>query len=89
MTSPSATLESLALRVAFPRLTHYGDYFVVESKNDPNNLAYTTGKLGLHLDEPHYGYTPGTQFLHCVYQHSGEGGDSVFSDGFKVADIIR
>ncbi len=56
-----SSLESLARRVAFPRTTHYNDYFVVESKSDPNNLAYTTDALGLHLDEPHYSYTPGVR----------------------------
>ncbi len=30
-----------------------------------------------------------TQFLHCIHQFKGEGGDSIFSDGFKVAEDIR
>ncbi len=52
------SLPKLASRVGFTKTTHYGDYFEVHSKGDPNNLAYTNSTLGLHLDEPHYYYTP-------------------------------
>ena len=42
-----------------PKMTHYGQDFEVYSKDDPNNVAYTTSTLGLHLDLPFYEYNPG------------------------------
>ncbi len=57
------SLPDLVCKVAFPKPTSYGDYFEVESKEDPSNLAYTTATLGLHLDEQHYAYTPGVKIL--------------------------
>ena len=54
-------LPSLIHRVAFPKNTHYGHYFEVETKDDPSNLAYTSGTLGLHLDLGFYNYTPGVR----------------------------
>ena len=62
---------------------------LVRSKPDANNLAYTGASLGLHTDLPYYRYTPGVQFLHCISQAQGPGGDNVFSDGFSVAEKMR
>ena len=30
-----------------------------------------------------------TQFLHCIDQHKGEGGENEFVDGFHVEKLIR
>ncbi len=56
---PEFTLQKLLDRAGFARKTHYLDVFEVKSKGDPNNLAYTSGTLGLHVDLPYYKYTPG------------------------------
>ena len=58
---PERALEHLIETVAFPKTNHYGSYFWVESKDDPNNLAYTAGTLGLHLDLPYYEHNPGVR----------------------------
>lgn len=82
------SLPTLINAVAFPRSTHYGQYFEVIAKNKPNNTAYTTSELSLHLDLPYYKYKPGTQFLHCIKQFEGQGGANKFVDGLKVAQIL-
>ena len=46
--------------------------FIVEAKIDPNNLAYTTGRLALHTDLPFYDYPPGVSdalAYHDTKQH--------------------
>ena len=53
------TFEEVFRRLGFMRRTHYGEKFIVEAKQAPNNLAYTSGTLGLHVDLPIYHYTPG------------------------------
>ncbi|XP_070534063.1 gamma-butyrobetaine dioxygenase-like [Ptychodera flava] len=78
-------VRKLAERIARLRYTSYGEEFTVKSKFEPSNLAYTGHKLGLHTDLPHYHYTPSIQFLHCIKQCIGDGGDSNFSDGFNAA----
>ena len=40
------------------RITHYGEDFSVIARNDPNNTAYTTNSLSLHLDLPYYVNNP-------------------------------
>jgi len=87
--SSLAGLESVTRLVGSVKRTHYGDFWNVRSKAEANNLAYTSASLGLHTDLPYYWHTPGTQFLHCIKQAQGRGGDNVFCDGFSVAERIR
>ncbi|KAI8519039.1 Gamma-butyrobetaine dioxygenase [Branchiostoma belcheri] len=82
-------LDRLANRVAFLKLTNYGKEFVVMTKPNPSNVAYTSVKLGLHTDLPQYNYTPGVQMLHCIEQCKGEGGDNHLVDGFNVAYQLK
>lgn len=68
--------------------TNYGRSFEVRAKEHPINLAYTTSPLGLHTDNPYRQPVPGYQLLHCVV--AGEqGGVTVMSDGFDVAEQLR
>lgn len=78
----------IARRIGFLRETNFGVEFDVVSKPDPNNLAYTAGRLPLHTDLPNQELPPGFQFLHCI-ANSADGGGSMFCDGFAVADAIQ
>ncbi len=79
--------ESFADLIGFKRQTNFGVMFEVESKRDPNNLAYTAAALPLHIDLTNQEHVPGYQFLHCV-NNSAVGGDSVFADGYQIcADL--
>lgn len=69
--------------------THkYGSHFDVVSMHNPDSTAYTALALPLHTDLPSRRGQPGFQFLHCLV-HEARGGESVFVDGFRVAEILK
>jgi gamma-butyrobetaine dioxygenase len=68
--------------------TNYGLTFDVRSLPQPENLAYSDLGLGLHTDNPYREPVPGFQALHALVP-SREGGESVFADGFALAEHLR
>ncbi|XP_029438983.1 LOW QUALITY PROTEIN: gamma-butyrobetaine dioxygenase [Rhinatrema bivittatum] len=81
-------LIMLGKRIGFMRLTFYGYTWQVQDKKDANNVAYTSGKLGLHTDYPALQGPPGVQFLHCLKQ-AKVGGESEVVDGFHVCNQLK
>ncbi len=78
----------VARRIGHLRETNFGLTFDVESKPDPNNLAYTADALPLHTDLTNQEMPPGYQFLHCL-ANEAVGGGSTFCDGAAVAEDLR
>ena len=76
---------SLAGRVSE---TNYGRVFDVRSVPQPENLAYSDLGLGLHTDNPYREPVPGFQVLHVLVASPG-GGESLFGDGFAIAEHMR
>jgi alpha-ketoglutarate-dependent taurine dioxygenase len=68
--------------------TNYGKVFDVRSVPQPENLAYSDLGLGLHTDNPYREPVPGFQALHVIAA-SAEGGESLFADGFAIAEHLR
>ena len=68
--------------------TNYGRVFDVRSVPQPENLAYSDLGLGLHTDNPYREPVPGFQALHAMVT-SREGGESLFADGFALAEHLR
>ncbi|HUJ52054.1 MAG TPA: TauD/TfdA family dioxygenase [Steroidobacteraceae bacterium] len=68
--------------------TNYGLTFDVRSVPQPENLAYSDLGLGLHTDNPYREPVPGFQALHALLP-SSEGGESLFADGFALAEHLR
>jgi gamma-butyrobetaine dioxygenase len=68
--------------------TNYGMLFDVRSVARPENLAYSDFGLGLHTDNPYRDPVPGYQALHAITA-SPDGGDSLFADGFALAEHLR
>jgi alpha-ketoglutarate-dependent taurine dioxygenase len=68
--------------------TNYGQVFDVRSVPQPENLAYSDLGLGLHTDNPYREPVPGFQALHALVT-SRDGGDSLFADGFALAEHLR
>ena len=68
--------------------TNYGLVFDVRSVPQPENLAYSDLGLGLHTDNPYREPVPGFQALHVLIA-SPDGGDSLFADGFALAEHLR
>lgn len=81
-------VEKLAQRVGYLRDTHFGLDFTVESKPEPNNVAYTPVELKAHTDLPNLEAPPGIQFLHCL-EAEATGGESLLVDGFAAAEYLR
>ncbi|WP_420548301.1 2-trimethylaminoethylphosphonate dioxygenase [Curvivirga sp.] len=72
----------------FVRETNYGKLFEVRTEENPNNLAFTPLGLNVHTDNPYRDPVPGLQALHCL-ESNNDGGESVFVDGYKVAELLR
>jgi gamma-butyrobetaine dioxygenase len=68
--------------------TNYGLVFDVRSVARPENLAYSDLGLGLHTDNPYRDPVPGFQALHVLIA-SPDGGESLFADGFALAEHFR
>ncbi|XP_070538948.1 gamma-butyrobetaine dioxygenase-like isoform X2 [Ptychodera flava] len=70
--------------------TMYGEIFDVQSTPKPINVAYSSTKLGFHMDLVYYESPPGLQLLHCMrFDPEVTGGDSLFLDSFQVAAELR
>jgi gamma-butyrobetaine dioxygenase len=68
--------------------TNYGLTFDVRAVAQPDNLAYSDLGLGLHTDNPYRDPVPGFQALHALIP-SLDGGNSLFADGFALAEHLR
>ncbi|MBH3403719.1 gamma-butyrobetaine dioxygenase [Pseudomonas glycinae] len=82
------SLKLIAQRISFIRESNFGVLFNVQSRADADSNAYTAFNLPLHTDLPTRELQPGLQFLHCLV-NDAEGGESIFVDGFAIADALR
>lgn len=82
------SLALIAKRISFIRESNFGVLFNVQSKADADSNAYTAFNLPLHSDLPTRELQPGLQFLHCLV-NDADGGESIFVDGFAIADALR
>ena len=83
----SGILEAAALAGRVSE-TNYGWVYDVRSVPQPENLAYSDLGLGLHTDNPYREPVPGFQVLHALVA-SPDGGESLFGDGFAIAEHLR
>ena len=70
------------------RRTNFGEHFNVKSKQDPNDLAYTSLALAPHTDNPYRNPVPCIQLLHCV-ESKVHGGLSTLVDGLTVTEDLK
>ncbi|KAG6122088.1 hypothetical protein E4U14_000101 [Claviceps sp. LM454 group G7] len=82
-----SSLTNIINRIANLRETFYGRTFDVRAKPRAENVAYTSGYLGLHQDLCYLAPPPMIQVLHCM-DNSCEGGESLFSDGERVGRLL-
>lgn len=82
-----AILDATAYMGYVPE-TNYGRVFDVRAVPQPENLAYSDLGLGLHTDNPYREPVPGFQALHTLVA-AQDGGDSLFADGFAIAEQLR
>lgn len=81
-------LLEVARHIGPVRASNFGEYYDVVSKPNPNASAYTPMGLELHTDLANWRSPPDVQLLFCL-ENSVRGGESVFADGFKVAEDLR
>ncbi|HEX5209710.1 MAG TPA: TauD/TfdA family dioxygenase [Steroidobacteraceae bacterium] len=81
-------LLDVAHRIGPVRASNFGEYYDVVSKPNPNASAYTAMGLELHTDLANWRSPPDVQLLFCL-ENSARGGESVFADGFRVAEDLR
>eukprot|EP00127_Corallochytrium_limacisporum_P007381 Clim_evm18s249 gene=Clim_evmTU18s249 len=81
---------SVARRIAtYPRETSYGPFFDVRTEPDPKaHLAFKSVALDFHSDMNYRENSPGVQLLHCL-ANEAEGGDSLYVDGLKAAEMLK
>lgn len=79
--------EALAALIGNVRETDFGRLFDIVVEPDPCEVSQTELAVDPHTEDP-YRYSPsGCSFLHCV--ESVTGGDSLFVDGFAIAEDLR
>jgi gamma-butyrobetaine dioxygenase len=81
-------LLDVARRIGPVRASNFGEYYDVISMPSPNASAYTPMGLEPHTDLANWRTPPDVQLL-CCLKGSVIGGESVFVDGFKVAEDLR
>lgn len=81
-------VEKIATRMGPLRNTFYGSTWDVRTVPQAKNVAYTNQFLGFHMDLLYMNEPPGYQLLHCL-ENSCEGGESLFTDTFRVANLMR
>lgn len=84
----SRKLLEVARRIGPVRQTNFGEYYDVVSMPKPNAVAYTALGLELHTDLVNWRFPPDVQMLSCL-KSSVSGGESLFADGFRVAEDLR
>ncbi|KAG6006469.1 hypothetical protein E4U21_007013 [Claviceps maximensis] len=82
-----SSVVNITTRIASIRETFYGRTFDVRAKPRADNIAYTSGHLGLHQDLCYLSPPPMIQVLHCM-DNSCAGGESLFSDGERVGRLL-
>lgn len=85
--TPEAT-QAVAKRIAYIRETIFGGYWDFTANMEHKDTAYTTLAIGPHTDGTYSFDAPGYQMFHCL-AFDGVGGENVFVDGFRIAEIMR
>jgi gamma-butyrobetaine dioxygenase len=75
-------------RIGCLRNSNFGEVWDVESRPDADSNAFTSVALAAHNDLCTHEYVPGLQFLFCLH-NSCAGGDSIFVDGYAVAEQLK
>ena len=70
------------------RRTNFGEFFNVQSKLNPNDLAYTSLNLAPHTDNPYRNPVPCIQILQCI-ENEVSGGLSTLVDGYTVSEKLK
>ncbi|MGH6898607.1 MAG: trimethyllysine dioxygenase [Geminicoccaceae bacterium] len=79
---------ALARRIGYLRATIFGELWDFTADLAKADTAYTNLELRPHTDATYALDAPGLQLFHCLH-FTGNGGESVLVDGFRIADELR
>jgi gamma-butyrobetaine dioxygenase len=82
-------VAAVAATLGYVRETNYGRLFDVRVDPSPANLAYTSREIGPHTDNPYRDPVPTVQLLHCLRADAACGGETLLTDGFAAAAMLR
>ena len=85
--TPEGT-QAVATRIGYIRETIFGGYWDFTANLQHKDTAYTSLAIGPHTDGTYSFDAPGYQMLH-VLAFDGTGGENVFVDGFRIAEIMK
>ena len=82
------SVEILAAKFGYVRQTIFGGIWSFEADAAMHDSAYSAEALRPHTDGTYSFDPPGVQILLCL-EKEGEGAESIFVDGFHVAEQVR
>ncbi|MEQ9485772.1 TauD/TfdA family dioxygenase [Coleofasciculus sp. F4-SAH-05] len=84
-------LESFAQSFGPLLETNYGRIFeiVVDPEESQNSVANSQIDLIPHTDDAYQYAPPGIIFFHCLMANNDGSGQSIFVDGFQIAEVLR
>ncbi|KAK6033474.1 hypothetical protein OSTOST_00327, partial [Ostertagia ostertagi] len=86
--STKRVVPDIGERIGQIQNTHFGRVFEVSTKPDVSNMAYASrSALPFHTDFTSLSDPPQLQMLHMV-ERAEQGGNSMFVDGFHVAEQV-
>ena len=83
-----SSVEILAEKFGYVRRTIFGGVWSFEADGAMDDSAYSAESLRPHTDGTYSFDPPGVQILLCL-EKEGEGAESIFVDGFHVAEKLR
>ena len=86
--TPEAT-KALLERIAFIQHTHYGGFWDFTTSSIPTDTAYTNKALAVHNDTTYLTQPCGLQMFHLLSHEDGDGGESLFVDGYAAAAHLQ
>ncbi|KOT91085.1 hypothetical protein ADK86_24315 [Streptomyces sp. NRRL F-5755] len=82
-------IEKLAHEIGYLRETHYGKFFDLITRPEPQILADLAGPILPHTDEAYRRVPTGINIFHCLKPSPDGGGVSQLVDAHNVARILR
>ncbi|ROQ35718.1 gamma-butyrobetaine dioxygenase/trimethyllysine dioxygenase [Streptomyces sp. PanSC19] len=82
-------IEKLADEIGYLRETHYGKFFDLITRAEPQILADLAGPILPHTDEAYRRVPTGINIFHCIKPSPCGGGVSQLVDAYNVARILR
>lgn len=83
------TLERLAGKIGPPQESNFGRIQDLQIDGVERSIANSFEALKLHTDEPYRASPPGLLIFHCIETDREGDGQSLFLDGFEIAEALR